>query len=1311
MKKSNWLSGLKNKRQPFGIRKSRRRTDKTVHCAEHLESRIVLAAPTLAPISDVAFLSGSPIHIPLNGTDSDGDTLTFSITSNNAALTAEVPEGNRSLRITVLQGDAMSPTISGEMTFELFEDEASRATNRVITLANSGFYDGALFHRVVDSFVIQGGDPNGTPPGTGGSTLGNFDDQFDVDLQHNQTGMLSYAKSIDDTNDSQFFITEFEPDVIFTPDDPLTPQDETRTSEDILRDLDSNHTVFGVQTTGESIRAAISDTAVSGSTPTVDVVMTSVEVFFDEQNGVLRINAPEGTFSVDPSIVTVTVSDGNETAQQSFNVTFTPDGHNNDPFLVDIPSIRTLIDTPTTFQLAAIDAEGVNTAFLDDGKLSSRGLFVPLTANPAEVAYDISFLTGAVAVAPATSFTGTTEITVSAAEFGDAIDYQIVAIDVVAAAAPLAVSAADHPGLTEANDGSADEFRVVRNGTVLEVSVNGQATAQAEFLSVTTLTIDGSRDDDTLIVDYSGGNPFPSGGIIFSGYTVDPEEMNPPADTGTDALQFTGGTIEQTIYSFVNANDGSVDLDARLLTYTGLEPILDNLNVTDRIFAFSSADDVVTVGDDGIAANGLSRISTTGTSETVDFTTPLGSLTIFGGAGNDTITVGNLDSGAFPTTVDGGTGNDSIVGSIAADLLRGGTGNDTLSGGDGADTLSGEADNDLLNGDGGTDTIFGANGDDTINAGTGADRVFAGAGADQVNGGAGDDQLFGDGGGDTIFGADGLDLIRGGDGADLLSGDAEDDTLFGDQGFDTITGGSGNDLVDGGTENDVISGLSGNDTLTGGNGGDNLTGGLGDDVLSGGLGFDVLSGEEGNDTLSGGNGNDTLSGGADDDLINGEIGADLVFGGANNDVINGGDGADRVFGDAGNDTINGGNDNDQLFGGGGADRLEGADGDDLIRGGSDLDTVLGQAGNDTLFGDDGADSISGADGNDLIDGGRQNDSIFGDSGADTITGGNGRDLLRGGTDNDLISGGSGYDTVHGDSGDDTISGNNGYDTVYAGNGRDSVSGDDGNDRIFGNDGYDTISGGTGNDFVRGGRGYDVISGDDGNDQLFGGLHNDTLAGGIGLDTINGDDGLDVVFAGAGNDVVDGGSGDDRLFGDAGLDTVSGGDGNDFMRGGSDSDVVNGDAGLDTLFGGDGNDLLSGGDDADLINGDAGNDTLDGGDGADTLRGGADDDSLDGGAGNDGLSGAGGNDFLIGNSDDDTIYGGSGNDALLGSGGNDTVVGGGGADTVHGNGGTDVLVGGSGTGSADAGDTFSDAVSGEIDENFMQMPLPGWVEEV
>ena len=78
------------------------------------------------------------------------------------------------------------------MVFELFEQRAPRPAGRVIELAQSDFYDNVTFHRVENNFVIQGGDPQGD--GRGGSTLGDFDDQFHLDLQHTSTGVLSYCE-------------------------------------------------------------------------------------------------------------------------------------------------------------------------------------------------------------------------------------------------------------------------------------------------------------------------------------------------------------------------------------------------------------------------------------------------------------------------------------------------------------------------------------------------------------------------------------------------------------------------------------------------------------------------------------------------------------------------------------------------------------------------------------------------------------------------------------------------------------------------------------------------------------------------------------------------------------------------------------------------------------------------------------------------------------------------------------------------------------------------------------------------------------
>ncbi|MBN1909750.1 MAG: peptidylprolyl isomerase, partial [Pirellulales bacterium] len=93
-----------------------------------------------------------------------------------------VPQGNRSMRISV---DGF-----GDMIFELFEQRVPETTARIIELANSGFYDDLTFHRIIESFMIQGGDPLGT--GSGGSGV-DFDDEFHPELRHSGAGVLSMA--------------------------------------------------------------------------------------------------------------------------------------------------------------------------------------------------------------------------------------------------------------------------------------------------------------------------------------------------------------------------------------------------------------------------------------------------------------------------------------------------------------------------------------------------------------------------------------------------------------------------------------------------------------------------------------------------------------------------------------------------------------------------------------------------------------------------------------------------------------------------------------------------------------------------------------------------------------------------------------------------------------------------------------------------------------------------------------------------------------------------------------------------------------
>lgn len=102
-------------------------------------------------------------------------------------------------------------TNMGTIRFELLEDDAPKTTENFRLLAEKGFYDGVIFHRVIKGFMIQGGDPTGTGRGGASAWGGRFNDEINNSSPLYQgaykAGTVAMANAGPDTNGSQFFIT------------------------------------------------------------------------------------------------------------------------------------------------------------------------------------------------------------------------------------------------------------------------------------------------------------------------------------------------------------------------------------------------------------------------------------------------------------------------------------------------------------------------------------------------------------------------------------------------------------------------------------------------------------------------------------------------------------------------------------------------------------------------------------------------------------------------------------------------------------------------------------------------------------------------------------------------------------------------------------------------------------------------------------------------------------------------------------------------------------------------------------------------
>ncbi|WP_125770593.1 peptidylprolyl isomerase [Companilactobacillus furfuricola] len=174
-------------------------------------------------------------------------------------------------------------TNHGDISIQLFDDLAPKTVKNFVGLAEKGYYDGVIFHRVIPDFMIQGGDPTGT--GAGGESIygGSFEDEFSDEL-FNLTGALSMANAGPNTNGSQFFIVSNEN----MPKRMIKDMASAGYPEEVIAAyknggtpwLDHRHSVFGQVVSGMDVVQEISRVKRDGGDkPVDDVIIESVSVF------------------------------------------------------------------------------------------------------------------------------------------------------------------------------------------------------------------------------------------------------------------------------------------------------------------------------------------------------------------------------------------------------------------------------------------------------------------------------------------------------------------------------------------------------------------------------------------------------------------------------------------------------------------------------------------------------------------------------------------------------------------------------------------------------------------------------------------------------------------------------------------------------------------------------------------------------------------------------------------------------------------------------------------------------------------------
>jgi cyclophilin family peptidyl-prolyl cis-trans isomerase len=367
---------------------------------------LVFAAPVITPIGNVKVPAGKSLIVPITATVTNGRPLTFTITgsTNVMAIVTHTNDPFWKLNVaqacapnapgsfqTLFRGSWVTVTNVGDLTFMLFPEYASNTVSIFQGLSDSGFYNSnTIFHRVINGFMIQGGDP--LTNGTGGLVF-QYNDEFNPQAIFSGYGQLALANSGKNTDGSQFFVTE-------------AP----------YRYGDFQYTVFGQLVRGFDVLTNIETTPVDANNrPLANEIITQASMAPDRTDTVITLLATNRTGVTNKVTIVADDGAGGRTTNTFIAISETDSNSNSQPFFygttvtnVAGPANKTLTNFLNAVEL---DSEPLYwTPFFGDAAsetnssltyVTNKILFKSLTYNVTNSGGQLQFY-----VKPATNFVG-----------------------------------------------------------------------------------------------------------------------------------------------------------------------------------------------------------------------------------------------------------------------------------------------------------------------------------------------------------------------------------------------------------------------------------------------------------------------------------------------------------------------------------------------------------------------------------------------------------------------------------------------------------------------------------------------------------------------------------------------------------------------------------------------------------------------------------------------------------------------------------------------------------------------------------------